>query len=73
MRKIDIFDAVTDAVSVAGVDVVDSDTAGHLLVFSTRGGARVECGAWFNGCDDATNSATSLTQRGFASWIAMSC
>ena len=33
MIKIDIFDAVTDAVSTAGVDVVDSDTAGRLLVF----------------------------------------
>lgn len=53
MRKIDIFDAVADAVSTAGVDVVDSDTAGRLLVFSTRGGARVECGAWFDDCDDA--------------------
>lgn len=53
MRKIDIFDAVIDAVSAAGVDVVDTDTAGRLLVFSTRGGARVECGAWFNDCDDA--------------------
>ena len=53
MRKIDIFDAVTDAVLAAGVDVVDSDTVGRLLVFSTRGGARVECGAWFDDCDDA--------------------
>ena len=53
MRKIDIFDAVTDAVSAAGVDTVQSDKAGRLLVFSTRGGARVECGAWFDDCDDA--------------------
>ncbi|MCF0119948.1 MAG: hypothetical protein HUJ64_09410 [Limosilactobacillus mucosae] len=53
MRKVDIFDAVADAVSAAGVDVVDSNTAGRLLVFSTRGGARVECGAWFDDCDDA--------------------
>lgn len=52
MRKVDIFDAVTDAVMAAGVDVVDSDTAGRLLVFSTRGGARVECGSWFDDCDD---------------------
>lgn len=52
MRKIDIFDAVTDAVSAAGVDVVDSDTAGRLIVLSSRGGARVECGAWFNDHDD---------------------
>lgn len=52
MRKIDIFDAVTDAVSVAGVDVVDSDTAGRLIVLSSRGGARVECGAWFNSRGD---------------------
>lgn len=55
MRKIDIFDAVTDAVLAAGVDVVDSDTAGRLLVFSTNGGARVECGAWFDDCDNAMN------------------
>lgn len=53
MRKIDIFDAVADAVSAAGVDVVDTDKAGRLLVFSTRGGAHVECGAWFDDCDDA--------------------
>lgn len=53
MRKVDIFDAVTDAIMAAGVDVVDSDTAGRLLVFSTRGGARVECGAWFDDYDDA--------------------
>lgn len=53
MRKIDIFDAVTDAVSAAGVDTVQSDKTGRLLVFSTRGGARVECGAWFDDCDDA--------------------
>lgn len=28
-------------------------SSGRLLVFSTRGGARVECGAWFDDCDDA--------------------
>lgn len=40
MKKIDVFDAVVDAVSTAGVDVVDSDTAGRLLVFSTNGGTQ---------------------------------
>ena len=60
MRKVDIFDAVTDAVSAAGVDVVDSDTAGRLLVFSTRGGARVECGAWFNDCNDAMHEFSDI-------------
>lgn len=53
MRKIDIFDAVVDAVSAAGVDVVQSDEVGRLLVFSTRDGARVECRAWFDDRDNA--------------------
>lgn len=53
MKKIDVFNAVVDAVSTAGVDVVDSDTAGRLLVFSTNGGARVECGTWFDDYDNA--------------------
>lgn len=52
MNEIDIFDNVVDAVSAAGVDVVQSDEVGRLLVLSTRGGARVECGAWFD-CDNA--------------------
>ncbi|RXA58133.1 hypothetical protein [Limosilactobacillus mucosae] len=60
MRKIDIFDAVTDAVSVAGVNTAQSDKAGRLLVFSTRGGARVECGAWFNDCDDAMHEFSDI-------------
>ena len=57
MRKIDIFDAVTDAVSAAGVDTVQSDKAGRLIVLSSRGGARVECGAWF---DDAMHEFSDI-------------
>lgn len=60
MRKIDIFDAAADAVSAAGVDAVQSDEVGRLLVFSTRGGARVECGAWFNDCDDAMHKFSDI-------------
>lgn len=60
MRKIDIFDAVTDVIMAAGVDAVDSDTAGRLLAFSTRGGTRVECGAWFNDRDDAMREFNNI-------------
>lgn len=60
MRKVDIFDAVTDAVSAAGVDTVQSDKASRLLVFSARGGARVECGTWFNDHDDAVHKFSGI-------------
>lgn len=60
MRKVDIFDTVTDAVLADGVDAVDSDAAGRLLVLSTRGGARVECGAWFDDCDDAMREFSDI-------------
>lgn len=62
MRKIDIFDGVTDAVMAAGIngDMVDTGKAGRLLVLSARGGARIECGAWFADPRDAMQQFTKI-------------
>lgn len=37
MKKIDIFDAVIDAVSTAGVDVVQSDEAAGVTLIAFNG------------------------------------